>query len=434
MAKTVRTRSQSNVEKAIGVFGNKQGKRNNKKRSSDVGTKPHQYGTRRSTRSVLNDVTNYPVGPNVQGGGGKRIKHRIKKVNTPNNPQLHDLVQGNCQQVVPPAPSTNVGVDNLTQKNQARQDSEFDDLDISNEDIDVNVPMKDDSDCEDDEKQAMKKEEEEILAIDSADMHNPQAVSEYIDDIMKYFKEAEGRRQPKHDYMKNQEDINSKMREILIDWLNEVHLKFKLRPETMYLTVNLIDRFLSLRMVSRTKLQLVGCTGMLIASKYEEIYAPEVRDFVYISDKAYSHEEILMMESIMLNKLQFNVTVPSALRFGQRFMKLVKGANERFRMLVQYLMELTLQNYHFLKYLPSMIAASATYLASSMVSCRPGKPEWTSLLRSQTNYSLEDMRECVCDLHALAGKMPLKYRAVRKKYSSRKFLEVAKIPVGPHLY
>ena len=58
-------------------------------------------------------------------------------------------------------------------------------------------------------------------------------------------------------------------------------------PETLHLTANLIDRFLASRNVSRKRLQLVGVTAMLIASKYEEIWAPEVRDFVYISDKAY---------------------------------------------------------------------------------------------------------------------------------------------------
>ena len=91
-------------------------------------------------------------------------------------------------------------------------------------------------------------------------------------------------------YMSKQTDINAKMRAILIDWLVEVHLKFKLMPETLYLTVNLIDRFLEREADARNKLQLVGVTAMFIASKYEEIYAPECRDFVYISDKAYTRD------------------------------------------------------------------------------------------------------------------------------------------------
>jgi len=71
-------------------------------------------------------------------------------------------------------------------------------------------------------------------------------------------------------------------------------------PETLYLTCNLIDRYLAKRNVTRKRLQLVGVTAMLIASKYEEIWAPEVRDFVYISDKAYSREDILGCEKTML--------------------------------------------------------------------------------------------------------------------------------------
>ncbi len=80
------------------------------------------------------------------------------------------------------------------------------------------------------------------------------------------------------------------MRQILIGWLIEVHLKFKLLPETLFLTVNIIDRYTSLKQVKRTEYQLLGVTAMLIASKYEEIYAPEIRDFIYMTDKAYTKE------------------------------------------------------------------------------------------------------------------------------------------------
>ncbi len=92
--------------------------------------------------------------------------------------------------------------------------------------------------------------------------------------------------------MTRQLDINEKMRAILVDWIIEVHLKFKLLPETLFLTISLIDRYLERVQIKRNNLQLVGVTAMLIASKYEEIYAPEVRDFVYITDNAYTKEEI----------------------------------------------------------------------------------------------------------------------------------------------
>jgi len=75
------------------------------------------------------------------------------------------------------------------------------------------------------------------------------------------------------------------MRVILVEWLIEVHLKFKLLPETLFLTINLIDRYCMVKQVLRNEYQLLGVTAMLIASKYEEIYPPEIRDFVHITDK-----------------------------------------------------------------------------------------------------------------------------------------------------
>lgn len=264
-----------------------------------------------------------------------------------------------------------------------------------------------------------------IDPVDQLDVGNPQMVSEYINDIMVYMKKVEPRRHPSATYMSKQRDINARMREILFDWLVEVHYKFKLVAETLYLTCNIIDRFLERRAVSRTKLQLVGCTAMLMASKYEEIYAPEVCDFVYISDRAYNREQILAMESIMLNTLGFHLTVPSALRFGERFCK-VSEASPRQSNLVYYLMELTCQEYKFLQYLPSLIASAAVYLARTMMH---ESVLWTPTLESHTTYTEDDLEACVMALWELASRQPTKYRAVRKKYANRKFDEVANIPV-----
>lgn len=112
-------------------------------------------------------------------------------------------------------------------------------------------------------------------------------MAEYARDVSNHMLKTEEQNSAKIGYMNKQSDINEKMRAILVDWLIEVHYKFKLLPETLFLTINLIDRFLDKEVIHRTKLQLVGVTAMLIASKYEEIYAPEVKDFVYITDKAY---------------------------------------------------------------------------------------------------------------------------------------------------
>lgn len=102
-----------------------------------------------------------------------------------------------------------------------------------------------------------------------------------------------------------QQDANAHMRGILVDWLVEVAQEYKLVSETLFLAVNYIDRFLSCEVSPRRKLQLVGITCMLIAAKYEEIYAPQIEDFCYITDNTYSREEVIAMEQQVSNGILY---------------------------------------------------------------------------------------------------------------------------------
>lgn len=148
--------------------------------------------------------------------------------------------------------------------------------------------------------------------------------------------------------MPGQKDINEKMRAILIDWLVDVHLKFKLRSETLYLTVNVIDRYLSKTQVLRQKLQLVGVTAMLIACKYEEIYAPEVKDFVYVTDNAYNRDEVLQMEGLILSSLDFDLTYTSPLKYLEKLANMA-SIDEKNKFLAKYLLELSLVEMKMIK-------------------------------------------------------------------------------------
>ena len=139
-----------------------------------------------------------------------------------------------------------------------------------------------------------------VRDIDEVNAGNPQYATAYINDMHAHFRNEEGRCAISATYMKSQTDINEKMRAILIDWLIEVHLKFKLKLETLYLTINVIDRFLERTLVSRQKLQLVGVTALLLSSKYEEIYPPEIRELVYITDKAYTRSQVRLSPSLPL--------------------------------------------------------------------------------------------------------------------------------------
>jgi len=223
--------------------------------------------------------------------------------------------------------------------------------------------------------------------------------------------------------IKIQNDINEKMRGILIDWLIDVHLKFKLIPETLYLTVNLIDRYLSQVAIPRQKLQLVGVSAMLIACKYEEIYPPEVKDFEYVTDKAYTREEILEMEGKMLHCFNFNLTMTSSYRFLERYARICRFDERSFN-LARYLLELALIEFKMIKYIPSNLACSAIYLVNKLEK-RDG---WPDFMAKNTKYNETQLRAAARDLCLLlqnSGKNSL--QAVKRKFSSSKFLEVSKI-------
>lgn len=92
--------------------------------------------------------------------------------------------------------------------------------------------------------------------------------------------------------MHKQPDITNTMRSILVDWLVEVAEEFRLDPQTFFLAVSYADRYLSCVSVMRAKLQLVGTATMYLASKFEEIYPPEIGEFAYITDDTYTKKQV----------------------------------------------------------------------------------------------------------------------------------------------
>ncbi|XP_069061622.1 cyclin-A1 [Pleurodeles waltl] len=245
---------------------------------------------------------------------------------------------------------------------------------------------------------------------------------EYFEDIHQYLREAEMRHRPKACYMRKQPDITAGMRTILVDWLVEVGEEYKLRAETLYLAVNFLDRFLSCMSVLRGKLQLVGTAAILLASKYEEIYPPEVDEFVYITDDTYSKKQLLRMEHLLLKVLAFDLTVPTInqflLQYLQRHGVCVKTEN-----FARYVAELSLLDSEpFLKYVPSLVAAAAYCLANYTMN----KVFWPENLVSFTGYSLIEILPCLSDLHRACLRAPhLPQQAIREKYKNSKYRRVA---------
>ncbi|GKV21917.1 hypothetical protein SLEP1_g31842 [Rubroshorea leprosula] len=260
--------------------------------------------------------------------------------------------------------------------------------------------------------------EEPIIDIDASDAKNPLAVTDYVEDLYAFYKKMESSSCVSPNYMVQQTDINEKMRAILIDWLIEVHDKFDLMSETLFLTVNIIDRFLSQQTVVRKKLQLVGLVAMLLACKYEEVSVPIVGDLILIADKAYTRKELLEMERLMLNTLQFNMSFPTPYVFMRRFLKAAQS-NKKVELLSFFLIELALVEYEMLKFSPSLLAAAAIYTAQCTLY---GFKEWSKTCEWHSNYSEDQLLECsrmMVTFHqkAATGKLT----GVHRKYSTFKF-------------
>ncbi|KAL4302543.1 hypothetical protein GQ457_10G006040 [Hibiscus cannabinus] len=232
------------------------------------------------------------------------------------------------------------------------------------------------------------KEEEKLPGIDNDD--NPLEVVPYIDEIYQYYWISEAMNPSLENYMSKQTDITPNMRGILINWLIEVHLKFDLMQETLYLMVNLLDRYLSEVQIKKNEMQLVGLTTLLLASKYEDFWHPRVKDLISISAEAYTSEQMLKMEKLVLKSLKFRLNAPTPYVFMLRFIKAAQS-DTKFEHLAFYLIELCLVEYEALKFKPSLLCASAIYLARCTLQM---SPSWTPLLRRHTCYDVSEIRDC----------------------------------------
>ncbi|KAF3517852.1 hypothetical protein DY000_02064167 [Brassica cretica] len=177
-------------------------------------------------------------------------------------------------------------------------------------------------------------DDDEVDDIDS-NLVDPQLCGAFACDIYEHLRSSEVKKRPAFDYMERvQSNINASMRTILIDWLVEVAEEYRLLPETLYLAVNCLDRYLS--------------------------------------------GNLLEMESSVLNYLKFELTTPTAKCFLRRFVRAAKGKKEvtslLFESLASYLSELSLLEYAMLRYPPSLVAASAVFLAQCIL--HPSRKPW----------------------------------------------------------
>lgn len=272
---------------------------------------------------------------------------------------------------------------------------------------------------------------EGIENIDINDAWNPMLVSEYVNDIYKYLNDLEETFAIRENFLDGHKQINHKMRTILIDWINEVHYQFKLEIDTYHMTVSIIDRYLQLVTdTPKKELQLVGVTAMFIASKYEELFPPEISDFAYITDDTYKKKQILEMERQIVRVLDFHLGKPLPTHFLRRFSKAAKAADKN-HLVAKYLIELASIDYGTAHYKPSEIAAAALYISLYLFPIANGAESkvWSKTLEHYTHYTVEQLTPVVQRLAKLVKSAPsMKVQAVYSKYQSSKFEKISAQP------
>lgn len=259
-----------------------------------------------------------------------------------------------------------------------------------------------------------------VMGLDPDEVRDTSMVAEYSNEIFSYMARCERETMANPNYMDFQSEIHWHMRATLVDWLLQVHMRYHMLPETLWIAINVVDRFLSVRVVSLAKLQLVGVTAMFIAAKYEEILAPSVKEFVYMTEGGYSQEEILKGERIILSTLDFNISSYCSPYSWVRRISKADDYDIRTRTLSKFLMELALLDHRFLRARPSLIAAVAMFLAKKMLG-----GEWDDAFVYYSDFTEEQL---VPGANLLLERLldpGFEEQFVYRKYANKKFLKAS---------
>jgi len=275
---------------------------------------------------------------------------------------------------------------------------------------------------------------------DSGDLFNITTVSEYVVDICKYWRDLEQRTPIRPNFLLNRIEgtASPHNRAVLIDWLYQVHDRFKLLSDTFHMTIQLIDRYLQIIDASKHELQLIGSTALLLACKYEEMTIPGMNDFVYVSDNAYSKEDMKEMERRMVSTLSYDLGRPLSLNFLRRYSKIVQ-ASDIEHTLGKYLLDLTFIDHSLAHLAPSYISACASFFSryllaykrlttSTTISITPLiESLWPNrFMNYHTNYTFEQLRIGIEQLgQLLIGQDVTKLKSVQKKFAQSNMFSVA---------
>jgi hypothetical protein len=197
-----------------------------------------------------------------------------------------------------------------------------------------------------------------------------QASETYLEDIIGHMKHMENETLPDVASIDIQQEIQWFMRPYLIDFLIEAHAAFQLLPETLFLAVNLLDRYCSKRVVYKRHYQLVGCAALLIAAKYgdRKERVPMIRELKSMCCSLYDEDMFTQMEWHVLNTLEWMIGHPTVDSFLQIAFK-DNPAYEDLEVehMSWYLCEIAMYHKDFVSRKPSVMARASLALARNIL-------------------------------------------------------------------
>ena len=239
---------------------------------------------------------------------------------------------------------------------------------------------------------------------------------------------------PEYNYMNSQNEINEQMRSILVDWIIDVHGKFGFTDETLYMTVLIIDRYSSIKKITRNEYQNLGISALMISCKHEEINVPKVEDFIYITDNAYNKEEVFNMEQNILNGLNYDLLYPSPIKFFE-YLSLKFNFDKKQFYFGKYLMETFLLNLIWIKYSPSIIACAAAYIVMKFFKLKNYKESYQKIWYTiegkdgfnfvEPRCGVKDCAQEMCNFVDNIGST--NYLSCQKKYESDECCAISKL-------
>ena len=215
-----------------------------------------------------------------------------------------------------------------------------------------------------------------------------------------------------------QQEITPKMRAILIDWLISLHYHFRLEDSSLFATINIIDRYLSIKSIQRNKFQLLGVSALFIGVKYDEIYCPSARQLNDMTDSSYSPKEIVEMEKEILSTLNYNLTIPNQFDIYQ-LMSMKYKLERKDYFFGLFILELYALDASCTKYLPYVISEAACFLVMKIYP----KESYTNLININSN---KELKECANEMLLYCREaVNSSLKGVLKKFASEKYMRIS---------